>query len=157
MSTDLCVFGNGVQTTRCAVCRNLIVIKVSVYRRWSQYWCVSGRVSGRVSAPARLEALVEQPFTLSCTLVKDRGESVRQIRWLDVQNQMLISYQPGQQDSMSGQQHVELAASPRDASAITIRRVSYRDEGCYTCIFDIHPNTSREGQTCLTVTGEFKL
>ncbi|KAK7168747.1 hypothetical protein R3I93_004907 [Phoxinus phoxinus] len=110
------------------------------------------RLQGRVSAPARLEALVEQPFTLSCTLVKAKGESVHQIRWLDVQNQTLINYQPGQQDSVSGQRHVELAASPRDASAITIRRVSYRDEGCYTCIFDVHPKGSREGRTCLTVT-----
>lgn len=55
---------------------------------------------------------------------------------------------------MSGQQHVELAASPRDASAITIKRVSYRDEGCYTCIFEIYSKGLREGQTCLTVTGE---
>ncbi|XP_048049023.1 OX-2 membrane glycoprotein isoform X1 [Megalobrama amblycephala] len=118
--------------------------------------CVSlvmvSRLQGRVSAPARLEAMVEQPFTLSCTLVKAKGESVHQIRWLDVQNQTLITYQPGQQDSVSGQQHVELAASPRDASAITIKRVSYRDEGCYTCIFDVYPRGSREGQTCLTVT-----
>lgn len=111
-------------------------------------------VLGRVSAPARLEAQVDQPFTLSCTLVKSKGETVHQIRWIDVQNQTLISYQPGQQDSVSGQQHVELAASPRDASAITIKRVSYRDEGCYTCIFDIYSKGSREGQTCLTVTGK---
>ncbi|XP_050958974.1 OX-2 membrane glycoprotein isoform X1 [Labeo rohita] len=118
--------------------------------------CVSlvmvSRLQGRVSAPKRLEAPVEQPFTLSCTLVKGRGESVQQVRWLDVQNQTLITYQPGEQDSVSGQQHVELAPSPRDASAITIKRVSYRDEGCYTCIFDIYPKGSREGQTCLTVT-----
>ncbi|XP_016098824.1 uncharacterized protein [Sinocyclocheilus grahami] len=117
--------------------------------------CVSlvmvSRLQGRVSAPIRLEALVELPFTLSCTLVKARGESVHQIRWLDVQNQTLIAYQPGEKDSVSGQQHVELAPSPRDASVITIKRVSYRDEGCYTCIFDIYPKGSREGQTCLTV------
>ncbi|XP_057191997.1 OX-2 membrane glycoprotein [Triplophysa rosa] len=110
------------------------------------------RLQGRVSAPARLEAQADKPFTLSCTLVKARGESVHQIRWLDVQNQTLITYQPGQQDSVSGQQHVELAASARDASAITIKRVSYRDEGCYTCIFEIYNKGSREGQTCLTVT-----
>ncbi|KAL1268192.1 hypothetical protein QQF64_033555 [Cirrhinus molitorella] len=110
------------------------------------------RLQGRVSAPKRLEAPVEQPFTLSCTLVKARGELVQQIRWLDVQNETLITYQPGEQDSVSGQQHVELAPSPRDASAITIKRVSYRDEGCYTCIFDLFPKGSKEGQTCLTVT-----
>ncbi|TRZ01571.1 hypothetical protein DNTS_001896 [Danionella cerebrum] len=110
------------------------------------------RLQGRVSAPARLEALVEQPFTLSCTLVKTRGESVHQIRWVDVQNQTLISYLPGQEDSVSGQQHVELAPSPREASSITIKRVSFRDEGCYTCIFDLDPGGSRLGHTCLTVT-----
>uniref|UniRef100_A0A673JNN4 Zgc:113337 n=1 Tax=Sinocyclocheilus rhinocerous TaxID=307959 RepID=A0A673JNN4_9TELE len=47
--------------------------------------CVSltmvSRLQGRVSAPIRVEAPVEQPFTLSCTLVKARGESVHQIRF----------------------------------------------------------------------------
>ncbi|KAL0183838.1 hypothetical protein M9458_019534, partial [Cirrhinus mrigala] len=120
MSTDLCVFGNGVQTTSI----------------------------GLSQAGFQLQNV----WRPRCTLVKGRGESVQQIRWMDVQNQTLITYQPGEQDSVSGQQHVELAPSPRDASAITIKRVSYRDEGCYTCIFDLYPKGSREGQTCLTVT-----
>lgn len=111
-------------------------------------------VSGRVTAPARLEAPVERPFTLTCSVSRDRGESLKQVRWLDVQNQTLLSYQPGNRDSVSGQQHVELASSPKDTSAITIRRVGFRDEGCYTCIFDMHPSGSKQGQTCLTVTGE---
>lgn len=76
------------------------------------------------------------------------------MRWLDVQNQTLLSYQPGQRDSVSGQQHVELAPSPKDTSAITIQRVGFRDEGCYTCIFDMHPSGSKQGQTCLKVTGK---
>ena len=109
-------------------------------------------VSGRVTAPERLEAPVEKPFTLTCSVSRERGESLRQVRWLDVQNQTLLSYQAGQKDSVSGQQHVELASSPKDTSAITIRRVGFRDEGCYTCIFDMHPSGSRQGYTCLTVT-----
>ncbi|KAJ8013181.1 hypothetical protein DPEC_G00050610 [Dallia pectoralis] len=40
----------------------------------------------------------------------------------------------------------------QDTSSITIRRVSFRDEGCYTCIFDLEPSGSQEGRTCLTVT-----
>lgn len=111
-------------------------------------------VEGRVTAPERLEAPVEKPFTLTCRVTRDRGESLRQVRWLDVQNQTLLSYQPGQRDSVSGQQHVELASSPKDTSAITIRRVGFRDEGCYICIFDMHPSGSKQGQTCLTVTCE---
>lgn len=49
---------------------------------------------------------------------------------------------------------MELAPSPKDTSAITIRRVGFRDEGCYTCIFDMHPSGSKQGQTCLTVTSQ---
>lgn len=109
---------------------------------------------GRVTAPQRLEAPVEKPFTLTCSVSRDRGESLRQVRWLDVQNQTLLSYQPGNRDSVSGQQHVELTPSPKDTSAITIHRVGFRDEGCYTCIFDMHPSGSKQGQTCLSVTGE---
>ncbi|XP_068560999.1 OX-2 membrane glycoprotein isoform X1 [Cebidichthys violaceus] len=113
-----------------------------------------GRLQGRVTAPERLEAPVEKPFTLTCSVSRERGESLRQVRWLDVQNQTLLSYQPGNKDSVSGQQYVELASSPKDTSAITIRRVGFRDEGCYTCIFDMHPSGSKQGVTCLTVTSQ---
>ncbi|XP_012687341.1 OX-2 membrane glycoprotein [Clupea harengus] len=120
--------------------------------------CVSvtlvSRLEGRVSAPARVEAVVGKPFTLSCTLVKKgTGDSVTQVRWLDPKNQTLIAYQPGRKDTVSGQQHVELVSSPGDSSQISIKRVSYRDEGCYTCTFDVYPSGAREGTTCLTVTG----
>ncbi|XP_068614437.1 OX-2 membrane glycoprotein-like [Brachionichthys hirsutus] len=108
----------------------------------------------RVTAPARLEAPVEKPFTLTCSVSRDRGESLRQVRWLDVHNQTLLTHQPGLKGSVSGQQHVELASSPKDSSAITIRRVGFRDEGCYTCIFDMHPPGSKQGQTCLAVTSQ---
>ncbi|XP_010778023.1 OX-2 membrane glycoprotein isoform X1 [Notothenia coriiceps] len=116
------------------------------------YLLLVGRLQGRVTAPERLEAPVEKPFTLTCSVVRDRGETLRQVRWLDGQNQTLLSYQPGDKDSVSGQQYVELAISPKDTSAIIIRRVGFRDEGCYTCIFDMHPSGSKQGQTCLTVT-----
>lgn len=105
-------------------------------------------------APPRVEAVVEKPFILSCTLSKPRGEQVKQVRWLDMKNQTLISYVPGEPDSVSGQHHVELREGPKDSSKVRIKRVSYRDEGCYTCIFDVYPTGSKEGQTCLTVTGE---
>lgn len=113
-----------------------------------------GQLQGRVTAPERLVAPVEKPFTLTCSVSRERGESLRQVRWLDVQNQTLLTYQPANRDSVSGQQHVELASSPKDTSAITIRRVGFRDEGCYTCIFDLHPTGSKQGQTCLTVTSQ---
>ncbi|CAG5865701.1 unnamed protein product [Menidia menidia] len=111
-------------------------------------------VLGRVTTQGRLEAQVDKPFTLSCAVLRERTDSLRQVRWLDVQNQTLLTYQPGNKDTVSGQQHVELAPSPKDNSTITIHRVSFRDEGCYTCIFDLHPSGSKQGQTCLTVTAQ---
>jgi len=102
---------------------------------------------------------VEVPFTLSCSLSRGAAGdvAVREVRWLDVQNQTLLTYLPGQRDSVSGQQHVELApSSNRDTSAITIRRVGFRDEGCYTCIFDLQSGASQQGHTCLTVTCEYR-
>ncbi|XP_021434974.2 OX-2 membrane glycoprotein isoform X1 [Oncorhynchus mykiss] len=110
------------------------------------------RLQCKVTAPERVEAPVELPFTLSCMVSKGRGDTLKQVRWLDVQNKTLLTYEPSQKDSVSGQQHVELAPSPKDTSAITIRRVGFRDEGCYTCIFDLYPGGSQEGHTCLTVT-----
>lgn len=113
------------------------------------------RIEGsRVSATARVEAVVGKPFTLTCMLVKKgTGESVSQIRWIDPKNKTLVSYTPGQSESVDGQQHVEVLSSPGDSSHISIKRVSYRDEGCYTCTFDVYPTGSKEGSTCLTVTG----
>uniref|UniRef100_A0AAY5ENA8 Ig-like domain-containing protein n=1 Tax=Electrophorus electricus TaxID=8005 RepID=A0AAY5ENA8_ELEEL len=109
-------------------------------------------IAGRVQAPGRVEAVVDLPFTLTCMLQKAKGESVKQVRWLDMKNETLISYVPGQQASVSGQQHVELGSAARDASNVLIKRVSHRDEGCYTCIFDVYPSGSKEGKTCLIVT-----
>ncbi|KAK3568578.1 hypothetical protein QTP86_008786 [Hemibagrus guttatus] len=118
--------------------------------------CISlaivSRINGRVMTLPRVEAEVDKPFTLSCTLSKSKGEQVKQVRWLDMKNQTLISYVPGQPDSVSGQHHVELGEGPKDSSKVLIKRVSYRDEGCYACIFDVYPSGSKEGQTCLTVT-----
>ncbi|XP_054644247.1 OX-2 membrane glycoprotein isoform X1 [Dunckerocampus dactyliophorus] len=111
-----------------------------------------GKLQGKVSAPERTQATVGKPFTLTCALSRDRGESVRQVRWLDVQNQTLLSYQPGNRDSVSGQQHVELTPSSKDTSAVTIQRVGFRDEGCYTCIFDMVHSGPKQGRTCLIVT-----
>ncbi|XP_060733045.1 OX-2 membrane glycoprotein isoform X2 [Tachysurus vachellii] len=109
-------------------------------------------INGRVMAPPRVEAGLDKPFTLSCMLSKSRAEQVKQVRWLDMKNQTLISYVPGQPETVSGQHHVELGEGPKDYSKVLIKRVSSRDEGCYTCIFDVYPTGSKEGQTCLTVT-----
>ncbi|XP_049584167.1 OX-2 membrane glycoprotein [Syngnathus scovelli] len=109
-------------------------------------------IQGKVTAPERVQASVGKPFTLTCALSKDRGDTVRQVTWLDMTNQTLLSYQPGNKESVSGQQYVELTPSSKDTSSVTIQRVSFRDEGCYTCIFDMVQSGAKQGRTCLTVT-----
>ncbi|XP_076858736.1 nectin-3 [Brachyhypopomus gauderio] len=122
---------------KCLLCVSLVIVS---------------KIHARVQAPGRVEAVVDLPFTLTCTLQKARGETLKQVRWLDMRNETLVSYVPGDLTSVSGQQHVQVVAGARDASTVNIDRVSHRDEGCYTCIFDVYPSGSKEGKTCLTVT-----
>ncbi|KAK7882491.1 hypothetical protein WMY93_028665 [Mugilogobius chulae] len=115
---------------------------------------LAGRLQGKVTAPQYMLAPVNKPFTLTCSVSRERGETLRQVRWIDVENQTLLTYQPGNKDSVSGQQHVELGPAPKDTSNVILTRVSFRDEGCYTCIFDMHPSGSQQGTTCITVTSQ---
>ncbi|XP_061696775.1 OX-2 membrane glycoprotein isoform X2 [Syngnathoides biaculeatus] len=110
------------------------------------------KLQGKVTAPERVQAGVGKPFTLTCAISKDRSDAVRRVRWLDPNNQTLLSYQPGNSDSVSGQQHVELTPSSKDTSSVTVQRVSFRDEGCYTCVFEMAQSGAKRGRTCLTVT-----
>ncbi|XP_072300734.1 OX-2 membrane glycoprotein isoform X2 [Eucyclogobius newberryi] len=114
----------------------------------------AGRLQGKVTAPQYMLAPVNKPFTLTCSVSREKGETLRQVRWIDVENQTLLTYQPGNKDSVSGKQHVELGPAPKDTSNIILTRVSFRDEGCYTCIFDMHPSGSQQGTTCITVTSQ---
>lgn len=115
---------------------------------------MSGRLQGKVTAPQYVLAPVNKPFTLTCSVSRERGDSLKQVRWIDVQNKTLLTYQPSNKDSVNGQQHVELGPSPKDTSNVILSRVSFRDEGCYTCIFDLHPSGSQQGSTCITVTSQ---
>ncbi|CAL9690103.1 unnamed protein product [Knipowitschia caucasica] len=115
---------------------------------------MAGRLQGKVTAPQFVLAPVNKPFTLTCSVSRDRGESLRQVHWIDVENKTLVTYEPGIKDSVSGQQHVEVGPAPKDTSNIILTRVSFRDQGCYTCIFDMHPSGSQQGTTCITVTSQ---
>uniref|UniRef100_A0A8C6TF71 Zgc:113337 n=1 Tax=Neogobius melanostomus TaxID=47308 RepID=A0A8C6TF71_9GOBI len=97
-------------------------------------------LSGKVATPQYMLAPVNKPFTLTCSVSREKGETLKQVRWID--------------ESVSGRQHVELGSAPKDTSNVIISRVSFRDEGCYTCIFDMHPSGSQQGTTCITVTSQ---
>lgn len=115
---------------------------------------MAGRLQGKVTAPQYMLAPVNKPFTLTCSVSRERGETIKRVHWIDVQNQTLLTYEPNNKESLSGQQHVELGSSPKDTSNVILTRVSFRDEGCYTCIFDMHPSGPQQGVTCITVTSQ---
>ncbi|KAJ8396404.1 hypothetical protein AAFF_G00019810 [Aldrovandia affinis] len=117
--------------------------------------CVSlmmlSRTRGEVTAPSRLQALVDLPFTIGCNLSMSAGESLHQVRWEDGKGQTLLSYQPDKPASISSHR-VDQASSHRDTSAITIKRVELADEGLYRCLFDVYPSGQQEGRVHLSVT-----
>ncbi|XP_068446759.1 poliovirus receptor homolog isoform X2 [Clinocottus analis] len=116
------------------------------------------RTQGQVMAPASLRAEVGRPLLLGCNVTTEAGESVRQVRWLNMHKKVLLAYQPGTPVRVSHQEpDVQLTASRNDASYITIKRVRPDDEGCYRCIFDVYPRGSLEGSTCISVPGEVRL
>lgn len=112
-------------------------------------------MSGEVIAPSSLNAIAGLPFTLSCNVTTERGDTVKQVRWLNKNDQVLLAYEPGEPVKVTSRRDdVELTASHNDISAVTFKRAKGNDEGCYRCIFDVYPSGAQEGMTCLSITGE---
>lgn len=110
---------------------------------------------GEVIAPASLSAMAGLPFTLGCNVTVEAGHSVKQVRWLDHHNQVLLAYNPGEPVQISSRREdVTLTVSRGDISLISVRRAGPKEEGCYRCIFDIYPGGGQEGQTCLNITAK---
>ncbi|XP_023276095.1 OX-2 membrane glycoprotein-like [Seriola lalandi dorsalis] len=116
------------------------------------------RTHGEVIAQsAILTAEAGRPLMLGCNITMATGDTVRQVRWLNRHDKILLAYEQNVQVLVSNQHpSVQLTASSNDASYITITRVQPDDEGCYRCIFDVYPTGSQEGRTCISVTGKVR-
>lgn len=120
-------------------------------------WIVS-TTKGQVTAPASLTAEAGRPLVLGCNITTAIGDTVRQVRWLNKLNKVLLAYEQSVPVRVSHQEpNVQLTASHNDASYITIKRVRPDDGGCYRCVFDVFPGGSQEGSTCISVTGKVHL
>ncbi|KAJ8252828.1 hypothetical protein GJAV_G00206050 [Gymnothorax javanicus] len=108
-------------------------------------------VLSKVTAPRNAQASVNLPFTLGCNLTKRGGDTLVSVQWVNAENATLLTHTPGQLPIIANHS-VELAPSRRHTSAITIKRVGHKDEGCYRCVFHLQPRGSQEAQICLTVT-----
>lgn len=97
---------------------------------------------------------------IGCNLTMQTGETVKQVRWLDRHQRLLLAYLPTVPVRVSHQAPgVQLTASHSDASHsdashITITTVRPEDEGCYRCVFDVYPRGPLEGTTCIRVNGQ---
>ncbi|KAL4656991.1 OX-2 membrane glycoprotein-like, partial [Arapaima gigas] len=126
----------------------------SVLQQCLQLWVSLLMISplqGRVVTHPHVQVLVDLPLTLACNLTLARGETLKQVRWMDGRNVTFLTYLSRQRPSITDPERVVLATATQDSSAITIRRVGPIDEGCYRCLFDVFPSGTQEGQTCLTV------
>uniref|UniRef100_A0A8C6X6Z5 Uncharacterized protein n=1 Tax=Naja naja TaxID=35670 RepID=A0A8C6X6Z5_NAJNA len=54
---------------------------------------------------------------------------------------------------LSNQSNIHLSQSDLTFSAITFNGVTFKDEGCYSCIFNTFPLGPISGKTCLEVYG----
>lgn len=110
--------------------------------------------SDTVVAPPSLVADVGQPLLLNCNITTSTGAIVHQVRWHNQHNKILLAYEQSVPVVISHQDpNVQLTASRKDASYITIKKVRPADEGCYHCVFDVFPVGPQEGKTCISITG----
>nr|XP_015219013.1 PREDICTED: OX-2 membrane glycoprotein-like isoform X1 [Lepisosteus oculatus]XP_015219014.1 PREDICTED: OX-2 membrane glycoprotein-like isoform X1 [Lepisosteus oculatus] len=121
--------------------------------------CVSlmlpSRLQGEVTSHQYVKGILGERFTIQCNISLQPGESVMQVRWLDVQNKTLLSYIMNEHKTETeGRVFVNL--SRPDASAITFSSLSVKDDGCHRCAFDVYPSGLQEGKTCITVIAEVK-
>ncbi|XP_026157550.1 nectin-2-like [Mastacembelus armatus] len=118
----------------------------------------ASRAQGQVTAPTRLTAEAGQSLMLGCNITTAAGESVRQIRWQNKDDKVLLAYKQGVPVHISHQDpNVQLTSHHNNASYITLKRVRPDDEGCYTCIFDVFPKGKQEGRTCVSVISKVHL
>ncbi|XP_017570594.1 OX-2 membrane glycoprotein [Pygocentrus nattereri] len=108
-------------------------------------------LQAKVIAPAYLQATLGFPFILGCNVTINAKEVLKQVRWLNAQNETILHYQPQEPGSLTRHDGVELVTKQAHTSAIAIQKAKPGDEGCYTCVFDVYPTGQQQGKTCLFV------
>ncbi|XP_029941649.1 OX-2 membrane glycoprotein-like isoform X1 [Salarias fasciatus] len=93
----------------------------------------------------------------SCSSADPTG--VRQVTWQrlfsdqSVENLATFSPRFGQQVNEPYGGKVFFTEAALNSTAITVSDVTWQDESCYVCSFNVFPDGSRGRQTCLTVQG----
>ncbi|XP_040041246.2 OX-2 membrane glycoprotein [Gasterosteus aculeatus] len=93
----------------------------------------------------------------SCSVADPTG--VLQVTWQRVFNEKFVenlatySERFGQQVNDPHAGKVHLTEASLRSTSITLRDVTWGDESCYVCSFNVYPDGSQRKQTCLTVQG----
>ncbi|XP_037382520.1 OX-2 membrane glycoprotein-like [Talpa occidentalis] len=98
--------------------------------------------------------------TIFCNLTSP--EEIIQITWQKIQNS--LPYNIGTYSSKYGERilppyinRLHCKSIEPNSSFITIREVTFEDEACYKCLFNVFPRGSHGGQICLNIFTEPEL
>ncbi|KAM6892982.1 nectin-3-like [Lycodopsis pacificus] len=97
----------------------------------------------------------------SCSVADATG--VLQVTWQKLSNEEVIenlatySKRFGQQVNDPYRGKVIFTEASLSSTSITLRNVTWGDESCYICSFNVYPDGSKRKQTCLTVQGISKV
>ncbi|KAG7501548.1 OX-2 membrane glycoprotein-like [Solea senegalensis] len=92
-----------------------------------------------------------------CTV--DNQTGVLQVTWQrlmkdePIENLATYSQHFGQRVNRPYQGKVVFTQASLNSTSITLKNVSWQDEGCYICSFNVYPDGSKRKQTCLSVQG----
>ncbi|XP_036418367.1 OX-2 membrane glycoprotein [Colossoma macropomum] len=98
-----------------------------------------------------------QSASFSCSLPNAAG--VKQVTWQrlghddSVQTMVTFSENFKQQVTDSYLDKVEVTEATLSATTIVIKNITFADEGCYICTFNVYPSGTERRKTCLTVQG----
>ncbi|XP_024114509.1 OX-2 membrane glycoprotein isoform X2 [Oryzias melastigma] len=113
--------------------------------------------ASKVSGSGSTEVQFGGEAHFECTV--DPAKGVRQVTWQrsfkdeSIENLATFSSRFGQEVNAAYQGKVEFTRAALNSTSIRLRSVSWEDESCYICLFNMYPDGSKRKHTCLTVTG----
>ncbi|XP_060542155.1 OX-2 membrane glycoprotein-like [Pantherophis guttatus] len=112
---------------------------------WIQYSVGDTRV---IHKPVQITTTGKN-VTLFCQLAKNHD--IIQVTWQKNETNIAIYSKANGAKVLSNKSNIHLSQSDLTFSAITFNGVTFKDEGCYSCIFNTFPLGPFSGKICLKV------
>lgn len=122
----------------------------------NSYWVLFSDSSHRIICKNNETAVFGENVTIFCNLTTPAD--VVQITWQKMlgsspQNIGTYSSTYGERILPPYRDRLHCEVIEPNSSFITIREVTFEDEACYKCLFNVFPHGSRSGQICLNIIG----